>query len=116
MELGLTATITLAAIQYFVDVLRLATALVFVEAGTATHTTTNFYFRGLWMKTTVAHLCDRIVLLATVTLNEVQVGPNFPVDFLPANSKCFTDERHEFLKVPIAVNNMLSAHLAVSID
>ena len=116
MELGLTATVPLAAIQNFIDVLRLATTLVFVEAGATTHTTSNFNFGGLWMKTTVAHLCNRVVLLATVTLDEVQVGPNLPVDLLPANPESLTDESHEFLKVPVAIDDMLSTHLAVSID
>ena len=103
MELGLTATVPLAAIQNFIDVLRLATTLVFVEAGATTHTTSNFNFGGLWMKATVAHLCNRVVLLATV-------------DLLPANPESLTDESHEFLKVPVAIDDMLSTHLAVSID
>ena len=68
------------------------------------------------METAIIHLCDRVVLLTAVTPDQVQVRPDLPVDLLPANPESLTDESHEFLKVPVAIDDMLSTHLAVSID
>lgn len=68
------------------------------------------------MLTTVAHLSDRVEFLTSATTNESQIGPDFPINLLPADSICFTDESYELLKIPIAINYMLSAHLAVSIN
>ena len=115
MQLGLTATITLAAIQYFIDVRCFPTALIFVEARTATKTASSFNLWWFRVETTVSHLCYWVVLLTTVTLYEVKVGPDLPVDLLPAYSESFTDESHELLKVPVPIDDMLGSHLTVSI-
>ena len=68
------------------------------------------------MESALSHLCDRVVLNATVTLDEVQVRPDLPVDFFPGNSIGLSDEGHKFLKVPILVNHVLSPHLAVRVN
>ena len=65
---------------------------------------------------TEAHLCDWEVILASVALDQVEVGPDLPIDFLPRNSISFSDESYKFLEVPIPVDHMLGPHLAVGVN
>jgi hypothetical protein len=62
-----------------------------------------------------AHLGYREVLHATVTFYEVQIGPDLPVDFLPGDAVCLSNECDELLKVPILINNVLSSYLSIMI-
>ena len=68
------------------------------------------------MEPTEAHLRDRIELHATFALDQVQVGPNLPIDLFPGNTVGFSDKSYEFLKIPVFINYMLCSHLAVRID
>ena len=77
---------------------------------------TSFNLWWLGVKPTITHLCNWVVLLTTVTLDEVEVGPDFPVDLLPANSESFTDKSYELLKVPVPIDDMLGSHLTVSVN
>jgi len=64
----------------------------------------------------VAHLRDWVVLLTAVAADEVQVGPNLPVDLLPADSEGFSHVSDKLLQIPVPVNHVFGAHLAVGID
>jgi len=68
------------------------------------------------VETAVTHFCDRIVLLTTVTANQVQIGPHLPVNLLPADSESLSDEGDKLLQVPIPVDHMLGAHLTVGVN
>ena len=68
------------------------------------------------MVATVAHFRNRVELHATVTFDEVQVGPYLPVDFLPRNTVCFSNESHKLLQVPILVDHVLGTALSVAVD
>ena len=68
------------------------------------------------MEATVAHFCNRIILLTSVASNKVKIRPNLPINFFPANPKCFPDKSYELLKIPVPINNVLSSHLSVSIN
>jgi len=62
------------------------------------------------------HLGDGIELLAAVTLDQVQVRPDLPVDFLPRNTVCFSHKSNELFQIPVPVNYVLCSHLAVAIN
>ena len=64
----------------------------------------------------VAHFGNWIVLHTAITLNQVKVGPDLPVDFLPGNAIGLSDEGYELLEVPVSVNDVLGAALAVMVD
>ena len=109
MQLGLTAINSLASVKNLVDISSLSTALVLIEA-------TRLDLGGLRMVPAVTHLSDRIVFLAAIASDEVEIGPDLPVDFFPTNSEGFTDESNELLQVPVPINHVLGAHLSVSIN
>lgn len=116
VQLRLTATIALAPVEHLVDVRGLRTALVLVEACRAADAASSLHFGRLRVVTTVAHLGNGVVLLTTVAPDQVEVGPDLPVDFLPADAECLPDEGYELLKVPVPVDDVFSAHLSVSVD
>ena len=68
------------------------------------------------MEAAEAHLSNGVVFHATVTFDEVEVGPDLPVDLLPRNPVSLSDEGYELLQVPVLVNHVLSSHLAVGVD
>lgn len=54
--------------------------------------------------------------IASVALKDEQVRPHLPVNLSPRDSVSFSNESHEFLQVPRAVDDMLSPDLAVIVD
>jgi len=68
------------------------------------------------MKATVTHFSDWVVVLAAIATDQIEVGPDFPIYFLPRDAVGLSDEGYELLKVPVAVNDVLSPHLAVRIN
>jgi len=111
VELCLAAVVTLAAIEHLVDVHSLIAALVFVEAFV-----TLFNLRRLRVISAVTHLSDGVVLLAAVTTNKVQVGPNLPIDLFPADPEGFSNEGNKLFKIPVPVDYVLRPHLTVSVN
>lgn len=67
------------------------------------------------MRLASAHFCDGVELLASVALDQVEVGPDLPVDLFPGDAVSLTDEGHEFFQIPVAVNHVLCPHLAVAV-
>lgn len=114
VELSLTATNAFTAVEHFVNISRFVATLVLVLAGTETRA--GLHFGWFWVETAVTHFCDRIVLLTTVTADQVQVGPHLPVNLLPADSESLSDEGDKLLQVPIPVDHMLGAHLTVGVN
>ena len=114
MELGLAAVIALLTVKDLVDTDCLITAGVLVLR--AQRRRGHLDLGRRLMETAEAHLSDRVVLHATVTFDEVQIGPDLPVDLLPGNAVGLSDEGYELLKIPILIDHMLGSHLAVRVD
>ena len=68
------------------------------------------------MEATVTHFSDWVVVLTAIATDQIEVGPDFPIYFLPRDAIGFSNEGYELLKVPVAVNDVLSPHLAVRIN
>lgn len=68
------------------------------------------------MRLAGTHLGDGIELLAAVALDQVQVRPDLPVDFLPRNTVCFSHKSDELFQIPVPVNYVLCSHLAVAVN
>lgn len=113
VELGLTSTFPLGSVEHLVDVYALSTAFVFVSANCAQP---HFSSGGLRMEATVTHLCDRVVVLTAIAPNKIKVGPDFPVNFFPRYTVSLSYEGYELLQIPVAVNDVLSPHLAICIN
>ena len=113
MELGLAAVIALLTVKDLVDTDCLITAGVLVLG--AQWRRGHLDLGRRLVETAEAHLSYRVVLHATVTFDEVQIGPDLPVDLLPGNAVGLSDEGYELLKIPIFVNDMLGPHLAVRV-
>ena len=94
VKLGLTATFALRAIENLIDVHAFSATLVFVSAYRAQ---THFGPGGLGMEATITHFSDRVVVLAAIAADQVEVGPDFPVNFLPRDAVGLSDESYELL-------------------
>ena len=114
MKLSLASAITLGVLQDPVDADHLLAARVFVLGARRCHG--HFDLGRLLVVFAGAHLSDGVILHATFTLDQMQVGPDLPVDFLPRDTIGFSDESNELLKIPIAVDNVLGAALAVMVN
>ena len=114
MELGLAAVIALLTVKDLIYTDCLITAGVLVLG--AQRRRRHLDLGRRLMETAESHLSNRVVLHATVTFDEVQIGPDLPVDLLPGNTVGLTDEGYELLKIPIFVDDMLGPHLAVRVD
>ena len=68
------------------------------------------------MISAVTHLCYWVVLLASITSDQIQIRPDLPVNFFPADSVGFSYKSYELLKVPVSIDHMLSAHLTICVD
>lgn len=75
----------------------------------------HFYFWSLFMDVAITELRYVVVLIASITLENLQVWPHLPIDLSPGNSIRFSDECYKFFEVPGSVNNVLSSDLAVII-
>ena len=96
MKLCLTATITFASVKNFINVGGFATAFVLIKSCRATNASTCFNSWLFWMKATISHLSYGIVFLAPIASDKIKVRPNLPVNFFPANSKCFPNISYKF--------------------
>lgn len=70
----------------------------------------------LLMDITVTHFGDVVEHVAPIALENVEVGPNFPVDFPPRNPVGFSNKSYKLLEIPGLVNNVLRPDLAVRVD
>ena len=116
MKLSLTATIPFASVKNFINVRSFTTAFVFIKSWRTTNASPCFNSRLFRMKATITHLSYWIIFLAPIASDKIKVRPNFPVNFLPAISKCFPNISYELFKIPISVNHMFCPHLTVSVD
>ena len=57
-----------------------------------------------------------IVARAPLTFENIEIRPDFPVDFSPGDSVGFSYECHKFLQIPSSVHYMLGSDLAVVIN
>ena len=64
----------------------------------------------------ISHFGYVIKDVASLTPEDLQIGPHLPVDFSPGDSVSFPDESNELLEVPGPVDNMLGSNLSVIID
>ena len=114
VQLRLTTTIALGPIQNHVDIDLIATAREFVSGSEGPMQVHFDFGRGL-MVPAGAHFRNGVILVASVTLQEVKIGPDLPVDFLPRDTVGLSDVSYELLQVPGLVNNVFGTHLAVAI-
>ena len=68
------------------------------------------------MDMAISHLGNVVEIVASLTPKDLQVGPDFPIDFSPRDSIGFPNEGDKFLKIPGSVDNVLSSNLSVIID
>ena len=68
------------------------------------------------MNMAISHFGYVIKDVASLTPEDLQIGPHLPVDFSPGDSVSFPDESNEVLEVPGPVDNMLGSNLSVIID
>ena len=115
MKLSLAAAITFRSVKNLVYVYLVITARVLV-GGSKWPMKVHLDFGCNRMVPTVAHLCNRVVLMASIALDKMQVRPNFPVDLLPGNTVRLSNVSYEFLKIPRLIDHMLGSHLTVGID
>ena len=91
-----------------------------LTAGVAVLTThgavdARFGLGSLAVHVTVSHLGDMVEQGAPVALENVQVRPDFPVDFPPGDSIGLSNEGYELLEVPRLVDHMLGSDLAIAV-
>ena len=113
MELGLAAMIAFVPIEHLVDTGCFFAARIFVLG--AKRLGSHLDLGRRLVVATLAHLGNGIELCATVTFDQVQVGPHLPVDLFPGYAISFSDKCYELLKIPILIDHMLGSHLAVSV-
>ena len=114
VELCLAAVFALLALQDLINADALIAARVLILGPIRVRR--HLDLRRLLMEPTEAHLCDRIVLHATVTFDEVEVGPYLPVDFFPRDAVGFSHESHKLLQVPVLVDHVLGTALSVVVN
>jgi len=68
------------------------------------------------MVATITHLSNWIIFLTPITSDQIEIGPDLPIDFFPADSVGFSYKSYELLKVPITVNNVFRSHLTISVN
>ena len=68
------------------------------------------------MHLAVAELGDVVEEVAAFALENVEVGPDLPVDLAPRDSISFSNERDELLEIPRLVDDVLGSDLSVTID
>lgn len=64
----------------------------------------------------VSKLRDVVEQVASLTLEDVEVGPDLPVDLTPRDSISFSHERDKFLEIPRLIHHMLRSDLSVTVD
>ena len=114
MKLCLAPAVALVPLQHLVHADVLLAAGVFILA--TERGGTHLDLGSLLVEAAVAHLGDGVVLHAAVALEQVQIRPDLPVDFFPTDTVSFTNKRHKFLQVPVAIDYVLRSHLAVRVD
>eukprot|EP00350_Pseudokeronopsis_sp_OXSARD2_P007155 CAMPEP_0170547374 /NCGR_PEP_ID=MMETSP0211-20121228/5766_1 /TAXON_ID=311385 /ORGANISM="Pseudokeronopsis sp., Strain OXSARD2" /LENGTH=307 /DNA_ID=CAMNT_0010852385 /DNA_START=952 /DNA_END=1875 /DNA_ORIENTATION=- len=73
-------------------------------------------YRLLAVVATVAHLSNGKVLRAPFAFENVEVGPDLPIDFFPGDPVGLSHEGDELLQVPLLVNHMLPPQLPMEVD
>lgn len=114
VELRLAAMVTLLTVKHLVDADGFFAALVLIlgAEGVCGH----LGLGRMLVVATETHLSYRVKLHATFTFDEVEVGPDLPVDLFPGDAVGLSHERDKFLQVPILVDDVLCSHLAVMVD
>ena len=64
----------------------------------------------------VAKLWNVVIALASLTFENVKIGPDLPVDLTPRNSIGLSNKSNEFLQIPSSVHHVLRPDLAVVVD
>lgn len=59
---------------------------------------------------------NMIKQIASLALEDVEIGPYFPVYFAPRNSISFPDKGYKLLEIPRLIYNVLGSNLSVTID
>lgn len=54
-------------------------------------------------------------LLALRAAEDCEIGPDLPVDLLPRDPVCLSNEGNELLEIPVLVNGMMRSEPALSI-
>ena len=115
MELRLTAAITFCSVKYLIYIYLVIAARILVS-GSKWPMKVHLDFGCDRVIPTVSHLRNRIVFMAPVTLDVVQVRPNLPIDLFPRNSIRLSNVGYEFLKIPGLVDHVLGSHLTVGVN
>lgn len=89
VKLGFTALFAFATIQNLINIDCLIATTIFIST---TRAKSNFCFRRLFVKPTVAHFCYRVKILASIATYQIEIAPDLPVDFFPTDTVSFSDK------------------------
>lgn len=64
----------------------------------------------------IPHLRNMVKDVTPITLENVEIWPDLPVDLSPGDAVGLSDESHELLQVPSSIDDMLCSYLAVIVD
>ena len=64
----------------------------------------------------ISHFRDVVEAVTPLALEDVEIGPYFPVYFAPRNSISFPDKGYKLLEIPRLIYNVLGSNLSVTID
>lgn len=76
----------------------------------------HFDLRLLFVDMAVAHFRDVVVLVASITLEDVKIRPDLPIYLSPGDPIGLSDKSYEFLEVPGFIDNVLCSDLTVIIN
>lgn len=116
MQLSFATAFAFWAIKNFVNIRSFAATFKLIHAWSTTETPASLYSWWFRVVSTITHLSNWVIFLAPVTSNQIEVGPDLPIDFFPADPVGFSYKSYELLKIPIPVNNVFRSHLTVRIN
>jgi hypothetical protein len=114
VQLSLTAIVTFLSIENLVNAHCLIAAGVLVLRAQRLYS--HLDLGWLFMEATEAHLSYWVEFHTTFTFDQVEVGPDLPVDFLPRYTVGLSDKSYELLKIPVFIDHVLCSHLTVRIN
>lgn len=68
------------------------------------------------MHLAVSHLRNMVVEVASLASEDLEIGPNFPVDFSPGNAIGLSNEGDELLKIPTSIDYMFGSDLSIVVN
>lgn len=116
VKLSLATAFTFWAIKNFVNIRSFTATFELIHTRCAAKTPASFDSGWFWVVPTITHFCNWVKFLTPIAPDQIEVWPDLPVNFFPADSVCFSNKSYEFLEIPISVNHMFCSHLSVCVN